>query len=231
MELPNIYIPVAGTNGWSDDSEILDDYGRNEVRWWQTSYFYYFMKKNGFDVPNSKDPYVWTTDLQGVSFWRRWSVFNGKINKIRDHRDWIAGGAALRWYIKSYGLEDTEVSLIAHSHGLQVVAYACDQGIRVKNLISVGSPIRRDMEHLYKCIRNSTIRWLHISDGNNDRIQLAGQFGDGILSRRTFNKFANFNNPLPNISHTRILSDPNAFHYWVDLQWLEFLRTGWRERD
>lgn len=226
-----LYIPVAGTNGWSDDSNELDSYGQRNIRWWQDSMFYFFMKEHGFDVPNRRDPFVWTTDLGGVQFWRRFPIFKGKINQIRDHRDWIAGAAALRWYCKAHVPLEVPVSIIAHSHGLQVVAYACDQGLVVDNLITVGSPIRDDMKHLYKCIRDSEIRWLHISDGNNDRIQLAGQFGDGIFTRRRHNIYANFNNPLLNISHSRILSDPDAFHYWTDLGWLNFLRTGWKERD
>jgi hypothetical protein len=222
------YIPVAGTSGWADDSAKLAQYGRNEVRWWQDSYLYYFLKAEGFNVPNVKDPYIWTTDLGGTSFWRRWAIWKGKISLTRDHRDWIAGGAALRWYIKGHNLDDSDVNIIAHSHGLQVVAYASEQGLKINHLISVGSPVRRDMEEVYK--RMNVRRWLHIFDGNNDRIQWAGQLGDGFLSRRLKNSYANFNHPLPNIEHSRVLSDPDAFHYWKDMFWLDFLRTGWDER-
>lgn len=226
-----IYLPIAGTNGWSDDSSHLEQYGRNEIRWWQDSYFYYFMHNEGFDVPNIKDPFIWTTDLGGTSFWRRWPIWRGKVSLTRDHRDWIAGGAALRWYLQLNSLAFSDINIIAHSHGLQVVAYACDQGLRVNHLITVGSPIRKDMRHHYQMMRDGCVRrWLHIYDGNNDRIQWAGQIGDGSFTGRLNNKFARFNHPLKNIEHSRVLSDPEAFHFWKDMFWIDFLKNGWDDR-
>lgn len=226
MNLPIFYIPVAGTRGWSDDSSSLEQYGVNELRWWQdNSFFHRFMQRHGFDLPCPLDPFVWSTDLNGAAFWRRWSILKGLVSRSKDHRDWIAGGAALRWYI-SY-CKVSGVNIIAHSHGLQVAAYAAEQGLLIDKLVSVGSPIRKDMEPIYEGARHNIKKWLHIQDGNNDRIQLAGLFGDGAFSMRRAAKFADHFDTLPNISHSRIVSDPNAFHYWQDLSWLEFLKTGW----
>lgn len=224
--MATFYIPVAGTNAWSDDSVYLEEIGKEHIRWWQEpSKFYDFMRENGFEQPKPYDPFIWTTNLDGTSFWRRWWIFKGAMFRIQDHRDWIAGAGALRWYVNACC--KGPVNLIVHSHGLQVAAYACEQGLVVDKLITIGSPVRHDMMRVYYEARKNIRRWLAITDGNNDRWQLLGQIGDGRFSwftRQNLRHLADLNQGIPNIQHSRILSDPDAFHYWHDYRWLDFLR-------
>lgn len=218
------YIPGAGTNGWNDDTH---DKSPENRRWWQvSSNFNLMMVEHGLYMYDN--PFVWSTDLGGIEFWRRWPIINKFVKKDVDHRDWKAAAAAFSYYIDAY-FHNEPLVVIGHSHFYQVVAYACaDYGVRVDRLITVSSPIRSDMDEVYQRARKNIGTHLHIYDGGRftDRIQLLGELGDGNFDLVRECKYADYNDPVGKVNHSRVLSDPEDFHHWIDRGWIEFIKTG-----
>lgn len=221
------YIPIAGTFAWADDT--LEKVGP-ERRWWQyNSNFDHYMGECLFTNDNTHDPFTWSTDLNGIQFWRRWPILQKWFKKDKDHRDWMAAGSALTWYVEAKKIDLKDRNIIAHSHAYQVIAYACAyHGLKINNLITVSSPIRRDMEPVYTLAKFNINRHLHIYDGGtfSDRVQVYGEFGDGGFFPLRYSSHADFNDPIGNVQHSKVLSNPDDFHYWSDRGWLDFLKTG-----
>lgn len=213
------YIPIPGTHG---------DNGETNGLWWQPgSPFARMMHKAGMCHLNDARPFTWSTDLNGHRFWRRW------FGRKDSHRDWIAGGYALSYYLWPTGHEDeyvdiSERNLVAHSHAGQVVFYACALGgLRVNRLITVGTPVRRDMRHLIELARPRIGQWLHIR-GEEDATAIWGSVGDGEVGRsKTFWGLEDWTDIVPGIGHSGILHDESLFYHWQRRAWIEFLRVGW----
>jgi len=93
--------------------------------------------------------FVWTTDLEGVNVQRR-------------HRTWAVAGENLWIYTKNYTLPRDRVVVIAHSHGGQVLAYSARFGARFDVVITLATPIRKDMQDEYERLSSRTGRWVHI---------------------------------------------------------------------
>jgi hypothetical protein len=208
-----LYLPVQGTHSWSETP------GKD---WWQDgSPFTEYLKTQELDLINPQDPFVWSTDVNGASFWRRWLPWHKKDG---DHRDWKAGGAALRFYLD--GVDLRHRNLIAHSHGLQVVLYAACKGFPIHRLVSVGSPIRGDMAKIAVAARPAIGYWLHIYDMQDDRMQMLGGIGDGSFGIKRTAPLANKNVGLKAISHSKILHQPELFKLWAADGWLDVLKGG-----
>lgn len=221
------YVPVQGT--WS----LYDKDGKPQ--WWRPeSEFSKFMLSKGLRILRPDDPFYWSTDVNGTKFWNRWFG-----DSTKDHGDWIAGGAALRYYLDrpciKCGWHQEQVrhrNLIAHSHGLQVVLYACAQGLRVRRLISVGSPIRADMFEGENSVAKKALKnidgWLHIHDNTlTDRMQIFGEFGDGEFfgQSREVPFGTVVNDGLDKIGHSQILWTPEKIKLWEDRGWIDFLKN------
>src|SRR5574339_654723 len=115
------YITVAGTSGataqgdWylpdSDFSKFLEEHGCIQLEL------------------NPLKRYMWSTALDGVD---------------ANNSTWDAAGRALAHYIAPPLLDKSLVApqdtyIIAHSHGGNVVAYACGKyGLKINGLITVG---------------------------------------------------------------------------------------------
>lgn len=213
-------IPIAGTHG---------DNGEPTGLWWQSgSPLMREFRKHGLEHLHEDRPFTWSTDLNGHRFWRRWFGFRDS------HRDWIAGGYALSYYgwplradAELYAELD-ERNLLAHSHAGQVVFYACALGgLKVNRLVTVGTPVRRDMRHIIERARPNIGQWLHIR-GDSDSIAIWGGVGDGEVARnKTFWGLEDWTDIVPGIGHSGILTDPSRFHLWHNRAWLEFLKRGW----
>lgn len=210
------YIPIQGTESWS--------WGVTG-QWWQSgSPFTDFMASEGFQIVNPSRPFLWSTDLNGHKGWLRWLRFANDT----DHKDWQAGGASLLYYIDG-GAKDCSIpyqdrNLIAHSHGLQVVLYACMMGLQIRRLISVGSPIRNDMREEMKAARQQIGYWLHVYDVDDDPTQAAGELGDGRIGIIRACKDAHLSIGLKDIGHSRLLRDHKRFDLWKSEHLLEFLK-------
>lgn len=182
------------------------------------------------------DPFCWSGDVNGWQFWRR---FTGRYSG-GDREDWEAGGSALRWYLAGAKVEDR--GCIAHSHGLWPVIEAAAHGLKIPWLISVGSPIREDMEDRIKLARPNIGAWLHIYDPHFDWWGMWGSFGDGKFNWNRAQRYAGEahdyrdsvlysrfwpraggNDPITGVGHSGILVDPQHFHYWTDRNWWAFM--------
>ncbi|MEK6591549.1 MAG: hypothetical protein AABZ67_00570 [Pseudomonadota bacterium] len=104
------------------------------------------LKEGGYQPLDDSDPFYWSTALDGVD---------------RNNFHWDAAGRALAWYaaLKCPG---RMVSLIAHSHGGQVAAYAARFGLRIDTVVTVATPVRADMGDEYRALRDRSLRWVHI---------------------------------------------------------------------
>jgi hypothetical protein len=207
------YVVVPGTGAWADT-------------WYRPpSPWYEMMKSAGFEpVSSGGRPFVWTTNVTGYKFWRRWF---GSRFLTDQHRDWEAGGVNLyAWVVPPLApqlrVPPLETHVIAHSHGLQVALYACSHGLKIQTLISIGSPIRHDMAEVARLARPNIRFWLHIYSDDSDRWQWFGEVGDGALGIVRESPFADVNQCVPRSGHSKILNDPTWFHVWP--QWQEMIR-------
>lgn len=203
---PTIYIPVHGT--WAIDE--------GELAWWKakSEFSQYARRFNMFQFASATGhPFYWTSDLNGVSY--------NFLSKNQKKTDWLSGGYALIYYLQN--TLPHERNIIAHSHGLQVVLFACAHGLKINNLISVCSPIRDDMNLISTIARPNIKNWLHIYD-SSDRIQFLGQFGDGRLFGSRTSKFADENQRLAGINHSDVLKVGAQMDLWSKYGWFDFLR-------
>jgi hypothetical protein len=202
------YLPIPGTHGWRG---VL-----RKTEWWcPDSPFALFMQGEGFTRIGAEEPFVWSTD----------------IDAFGSMTDWRAGGFALKNYLRPFrATDDTYVdindrNLIAHSHGLQVVLFACAGGLKVARLISVGAPVRRDMAPIAAAARPNIGAWLHLYSDCTDRWQWLGELFDGHLGIVRAHPLADRNERIPRAGHGGLLRDAERFALWKERQWLAFLRA------
>jgi hypothetical protein len=220
------YLPIQGTHGTYGDGP----------QWWRPeSDLAKFLLAHELKILKPEDPFIWSTDINGLGFLTKMFGSNRK-----HHNDWVAGGAALRYYLdrpcKKCAWPQEMIkdrNLIAHSHGLQVVLYACAQGLRVRRLISVGSPIRADMfggpDSIAKRALPNIDAWLHIHDTTNmDIMQRLGEVGDGKIEWRGERKVpigTVKDDGIAGIGHSGVLCDPRFFGLWESHGWINFLKV------
>lgn len=134
---------IAGTWGHA---------GEGSYAWWKPgSVFIANLKAAGLDVVSDGDFFDWSTALDGVS---------------GHNDDWETSGKALYWFWVAHGRGP--LSLIAHSHGAQVVAYALaysaavSDPMRLEHLVTAGSPVRGDMQSTWSQVRPLIADWTHL---------------------------------------------------------------------
>lgn len=160
-------------------------------------------------VRKAVHPYSWATMVAGLP--------------TRGTTVWDLGGLALAYYIRPVflnpGEADTYVkltdrNLIALSHGLQPVLYACgDYNIKIHTLISVGSPVRKDMLAMAQKARKNIGFWVHIHSDFSDRMQWFGELFDGHFGVVRAHPLADKNVKIGKVGHSSILRDPERHHY------------------
>lgn len=185
----------------------------NEYGWWRkdSAFAQYAFNENVVLYP--RQPFIWSSDIDGVI---------DLFGRAKD-TDWRAAGASLAYYLET--IQHSHRNLIAHSHGMQVVACACFYfGIEIRNLITVGSPVRKDFYNQYAAVQNKSNRWLHIYDKDFDIFGQLGMLFDGSISFKRENPYASKNAGLVNISHTTILEDKDKFKLWIENGWFDYLR-------
>ncbi len=81
------------------------------------------------------------------------------------------------WYALAAGL--TRFQLVGFSHGGNVAAYVCRRarflGFTVTGLLTLGTPVRPDLEVVYRQARAGVGWWQHVYGGRRDLWQLAGE--------------------------------------------------------
>lgn len=199
-------LAIPGTWGWR---------GSSAGQWYDpASPWSAFLRSRGLDhlhvLRGDHRPFVWTTDVNGQQFWRRWFGLAPKVN------DWQVAGINLYAYCVPPLAADRcvppeELHIVCHSHGLQGVLFACAEGLRVNTLISVGSPVREDLFPVADRARPHIGFWWHFYSDGSDRWQWLGEIGDGHFGRVRRHPFADMNVGLPNAGHTGILTNPALF--------------------
>lgn len=177
----------------------------NESKWWtKDSAFSQHVKKLGLDPLRARDFY-WSTDINGASLF---SIFSAS-----KHSDWKAAGASLEYYFDGVTVKDRNI--IAHSHGLQVVLYACSLfGLEINTLTSVSGPVRKDMAEVAAKARPKIGYWTHIHSDSSDRMQWFGELFDGALKIVRAHPLADINFKIPKVGHSDILYKPELFKKW-----------------
>lgn len=201
-------------------------------QWWcPPSAFTNFLEANGVEILGRDRPFQWSGNIGGL--WK-WCA-------KRKHSDWRAAGANLYAYLcppitSHYGhhrdeegyVPIAERNIIALSHGGQVVAYALSGGLKVHNLITIGTPVRDDMLSVWeKGTKNITGSWLHITEANWKRNLWAvlGTFFDGDHKwTYTFPFDKTHNVVMEGIGHSKVVADPDFFKLWLEQRWIERLR-------
>jgi hypothetical protein len=208
-------IPVPGTWGRTQD-------------WYRPcSAWGLYLDTLGIEVyePDGR-PFLWSTDAGGWQVWRRW----GLGHRTGDHWDWQAGGESLFRLIvpplaPDRRIPPAETVLVSHSHGLQVVLYACAAGLQVDRLIDISGPVRADMRPVMEAALPNIGQWLHVHSDRSDRMQWLGEMGDGALDITRAHPAANMNRALPAAGHSGVLRDPTWMRRcWPE--WADWLRTA-----
>lgn len=202
-------ILVAGTGSWKHDGA---------TDWYcPSSNFGRFLEAH--DAPpiyDGNQPFIWSTDLAGVPW-------------FTNVKDWAAGGAALFYFVAvQQQIPGFKTAIIAHSHALQVAAFAAaDHNLKIDTLVTVGSPIRADLAKQYGALKANTRYWLHIHSDESDRWQWLGELFDRInpFAWRVQREcpLADRNDSVPKVGHSALLRDPLQYHYWIERGWLKLV--------
>lgn len=156
--------------------------------------------------------FTWGTELTGHQIWRR-LFFKGPRMK-----DWEVGAASFYDYHRPatvdrrYYLRGRNAHAICHSHGGNLPYIACSAyGMRLNVLCTVSTPIRHDVLRVHgKKARENIGYHIHYYT-RGDRIQLAGQHGDGVIDFGGEHPHADKNVPLDDAGHTGLLENPFLF--------------------
>ena len=160
----DVVTSYAGPGGVDAIDKIVESGDLVRLPWWHPgSAFAAEARAHGVAVPPRA--FVWSTQLGGLTtgLW-----------------DWYAAGHALAYFVKAE-CGGGPVNLVAHSHGGQVAAFGAATGeFEVRVLVTLGTPVRRDMLRFRRRARPHVERWRHVWSPN-DGVQLAGEAFDGAL--------------------------------------------------
>ena len=170
-------MPVQGTGGWSND--------RTRPGWWKYGHelHTYLYDELGIDYHYSADPFVWNTDVNGLRTLHLLKKILRGGKPTAKHADWISSARGLRFALDRVPLKDR--NLVCHSHGGQLAFYAAEQDattvLRLDNdeplinfLLTIGTPIRKDMFRVLRLGRKNIKTWYHVQDVDQDWVQWAG---------------------------------------------------------
>lgn len=217
---PVVLLPVQGTEGWQVD-DVDPARPRN---WWRPgSRLMTLLQEHGLPLIDADDPFVWSTDLDGLWFWQRWRV---RWLRARRDRDWLAGGKTARWYALRYGClslsprlsADERAQMLArprprlivvtHSHGLQVALHAAAEGLYIDRLLDIAGPVREDVLAETAAGLVNIGHWLHVTASDGDLVQILGRIGDGHLGGAVTLPTQVQVVALPGIDHSQLVSNP-----------------------
>ena len=163
-----MYIPIAGTWARKKEREDRERRERFGAPWYRAdSLFDRTLGRLGYhrvdQLSGGPDPGYWSGDLEGTLLQQFFSFAN-----YRD--DWLDGGQKLEVFIRNRNFldrEDVILTLIAHSHGGQVVAFALQRLLKNAPLnlhvVTVDMPVRRGLRSVYDDALTSVEgNWTHL---------------------------------------------------------------------
>jgi hypothetical protein len=157
--------------------------------------------------------FTWGTELTGHQLWRRLFFRKAGI------KDWEVGAASFYDYHRPatveyrHYLRGRNAHAICHSHGGNLPYIACSAyGMQINVLCTVSTPIRHDVLSVHGTKARERIG-CHIHYWSKaDRIQIAGQAGDGHIGLSGEHPFADYNIRLDeDAGHTGLLENPFLF--------------------
>lgn len=158
-------------------------FGLNSKWWKPDSQFAEMLSEYGIPLLSNTEPFRWTGELAGIPSF----LPSDPTDPLDNHRvPWAVEGRHLVHYCHSKS-PNVPVSLIMHSHGGQVGALAIAYGeLKVHHFITLSTPVRKDMEEMYRVARASiTGKWIHVyGDWWRDIMQKLGQVFDGHIGWR-----------------------------------------------
>ena len=207
-----LYIPIAGTRvPWRGRNANPHDWYR------RSSPFDHLVADHGLvRVEQDRDPETpdrgyWSGDVGGLLLQRAWPWADA-------HAPWKQGARELVTFLARRWAEfGGGVTLVAHSHGGQVVAYAVE-ALRYEepvpvHVITVDMPVRRDMAPVYGEAQQAAATWTHLYSERGWRSRfrwLGNRFGPRELTGATRNlEVAG--------GHSGILSDTKHMQQWHDI--------------
>ena len=206
-----LYIPIAGT--WARSRHDHD------AAWYRRgSPFDGVLTAHGYErVEQDRDP-----ERPDDGYW------SGAVNGLliqraawwRDrHPAWRTGAETLRGFLRARRAELQAaggVTLVAHSHGGQVLAYAL-AGMQAPvcplRVVTVDMPVRRDMAEVYLAASVRCGHWLHLYSerGWQSRFRwLGNRFGSRTL------EVAHVNRKVTG-GHSGVLSHPAHIGQWDEI--------------
>jgi pimeloyl-ACP methyl ester carboxylesterase len=160
----------------------------------------------------------WSGDVDGLPH----VIDPEKSEKLSD---WIAGGWGLYYLLRNLPYEKRNI--IAHSHGGQVALYAAGLArVQIHRLITVCTPVRKDMADIRQKAVPRIGRWRHVSADGWDFMQRAGELFDGYFGWERKMPEAHENLLIPKIGHSNLLYKPECFPLWEQDGMLDFLRAS-----
>jgi hypothetical protein len=223
-------LAIGGT--WAKKHE------QNAVQWYQRgSLLYWFLRSRNFSWLIGRDGrmYDWTTRLVGHQAWRRVVSFFTRRKWAPSLIDWqVAGSNLFAWvcpplFDPGHWLPAWLTYIWAHSHGGNVVFFACADGMKVDVLVTFCTPVRGDMAEAIKRARPNVAYWIEVhSDACADKIQRLGEVGDGVFDLDGVQSFNDLVDPVSGHTfkdlklgpdetivvddgHSKILNDPRRF--------------------
>jgi hypothetical protein len=204
-EKPITFIPIPGTDAWDEDE--------NNYQWYErgSSFVRYMATQNL--VLHAVGHLPWSTSLDGIP-------------TRRNHIIWKGAAKHLLCHLERVPLK--ERNIVAHSHGGNVVFHATAYGLQINNLITVGTPVRSDMEPFILKGLGNIGYWHHICDSKTDKVSIWGALFDGKLRMKHTFDLCDSQDDIAGIGHSKILNDQNCIEYWsTDRRgWASILALG-----
>ena len=204
---PVTYIPIPGTDAWDEDE--------NNYQWYERGSAWTNNMSAQKLVLHAVGHLPWSTSLDGIPTRRGHVIWKGAAKHLICHCERVPF---------------EQRNFVAHSHGGQVVFHALAYGLRIRNLITVGTPVRADMEQYILAGLGNVDYWHHICDSSTDRVSFLGALFDGKFRLRgkwTFD-LANSFDDIKGVGHSKILNDPKDIQLWNHNQrgWTSILAHG-----
>jgi hypothetical protein len=205
VKSPVAYFPIPGTDAWDEDE--------NKFQWYERGSSFTRHLASQKLVLHARNPFLWSTSLDGIPTRRNHLIWKGAANHLICHLERVPLG---------------ERNLIAHSHGGNVVFHAMAYGLRIRNLITVGTPVRSDMEKVILQGLGNVDYWHHIYDSSTDMTSILGALFDGKIRIRHSFDLANSQDNVKGIGHSKILNDEKHIALWDHDQkgWASILAYG-----